>query len=79
MTCIYTGARVHVLNYNALLVCDLFAVGNVIIANEGKNKFQYDVPFDAATHKVNLEGDDCYVHDAKCIAAPAAQWTGERR
>lgn len=78
MTCVYTGAVVHVTNYGATLICDLFRVGNVIIANEGTEKFIYDKSAGRPhTHTLTLGREALDL--GKCIAAPVEAWSGEWR
>lgn len=78
MTCIYTGAVVHILNNDATLVCDLHQVGNVIIANEGKDAFDYREQVACPWTHVIVLGTNAYV-SPNCIAAPALLWVPYER
>jgi len=65
MTCIKTGARVHLENYDVIVAADLYSVGDVIIVRWTPQSYHQATPEDLkhATHSVRLVGHDLWHRD----------------
>jgi hypothetical protein len=82
MTCIYTGARILVMEYGFLAPADLYHVGNAIIARWNTNGKQWadtEEQMQQATHRIYCNPSCWMREDLGVIVVPASQCEGPRR
>lgn len=79
MTCVYTGARILVVEYGFIAPADLYRVGNSIIARfnvHGKQWAETQEHIDQATHKIFCNPECWFREDIGVIVVPRKQCEG---
>lgn len=82
MTCIYTGARILVMEYGFLAPADLYLVGNAIIARwniNGKQWADTEEQMQQATHRIYCNPSCWMREDLGVIVVPVSQCEGAWR
>lgn len=74
MTCIKTGARVYLDNYNCVVAADIFRIGNSNLVHYNVNSADYSTEaLEKASHTLRLPNGDYYLNREKgIIAVPSA-------
>jgi hypothetical protein len=81
MSCIYTGARILVVEYGFIAPADLYAVGGSIIARWnvlGQQWVDTEEQMEQATHKIFCNPSCWFREDLGVIVVPWEQCEGEQ-